>query len=480
MRSFIYVLLATLGFSVSAQEALPPYIYYYSDALNAFVIERVDGSDSRMIGQGLTEERADVIGGPGWSPDGQWLAWSAGAIGDYNGTALGGYAVRADGNERLELPDAFSAVYDMRWGPDGQWLFVSGSLKICDDYPCPYITYWLMDVETQRLIASLDFRPAPRGAGSTPFEWLRDGVGFYDQEYFGNHRNQHYRITMGFDGSVTKQPISQEDYEAVFTYYEDTSDYPPLDSPSGHYVAPAFSETLTDRERAAIIVLPFHSRVFPPFGPMAARWHPSEQWVLLGYNMRATESLAVGYVSVMGLDGSVVRELSSCGFDPGCVNCLPEYVNVDDLPAGASESVLPAPISYDYNVEFEGGPDGQESYALACDMTNNTMSLVQDGAGQPAFVLHSDTPCPTADTSWTFPFALSPSGDIYAANEGYGLNEHTGLYDATTGERLVVLNTLGWELSFSDDGSRLMMRSQNARITWDVEELLGRENNNGQ
>ena len=59
--------------AASAQpEMSAPYLYYYSAARRAFVVERADGSDS----QNLIAYTCDdcVIYGPGWSPSGRWLA----------------------------------------------------------------------------------------------------------------------------------------------------------------------------------------------------------------------------------------------------------------------------------------------------------------------------------------------------------------------------------------------------------------------
>src|SRR5436190_2221405 len=53
-----------------------PYIYYYSPSKQAFIIERADGQDSRVLtSYNLPEET--VIKGPGWSKDEQWFAWTA-------------------------------------------------------------------------------------------------------------------------------------------------------------------------------------------------------------------------------------------------------------------------------------------------------------------------------------------------------------------------------------------------------------------
>jgi hypothetical protein len=54
MRNLMFLLFAlfiTTAAPAHAQEV--PYVYYYTNTLNAFVIERADGTDSRVIAQGL-------------------------------------------------------------------------------------------------------------------------------------------------------------------------------------------------------------------------------------------------------------------------------------------------------------------------------------------------------------------------------------------------------------------------------------------
>lgn len=54
-----------------------PYLYYFSGDLNAWVIERADGSDRRLLGQGLMPEETNNATGYGWSPSGKWFAWTS-------------------------------------------------------------------------------------------------------------------------------------------------------------------------------------------------------------------------------------------------------------------------------------------------------------------------------------------------------------------------------------------------------------------
>ncbi len=68
----------------SGQPINVPYIYYYSDRLNAFVIERADGTDTRLMAQRIlardTNSVASYIGGPGFSPSGGYFAYTAASI----------------------------------------------------------------------------------------------------------------------------------------------------------------------------------------------------------------------------------------------------------------------------------------------------------------------------------------------------------------------------------------------------------------
>lgn len=49
----------------------PPYIYYYSYAENAFLVERADGTDTRIFAASILDEAPITIVGPGWSPNGE-------------------------------------------------------------------------------------------------------------------------------------------------------------------------------------------------------------------------------------------------------------------------------------------------------------------------------------------------------------------------------------------------------------------------
>ena len=106
-----------------------PYIYYYSYAHNAFVIERADGTDTRLLGEGLMtlDEGAESIhvAGPGWSPSGKWFAWTESQV-YAAGAPWSGYApyvLSADGTQRLILPDTLRDA-QLAWSKNEDVLFV--------------------------------------------------------------------------------------------------------------------------------------------------------------------------------------------------------------------------------------------------------------------------------------------------------------------------------------------------------------------
>ena len=58
-----------LTISVQSQEDQPaPYLFYYSGVVDGFVIERADGTDSRLLAQGVMPDSHNEIHTPTWSP----------------------------------------------------------------------------------------------------------------------------------------------------------------------------------------------------------------------------------------------------------------------------------------------------------------------------------------------------------------------------------------------------------------------------
>lgn len=64
----------------SAAQSPPPMIYYFSEADNGLIVEAADGSQRQILAPYDLPADKDMVG-PGWSPSGQWFAWTTAPIG---------------------------------------------------------------------------------------------------------------------------------------------------------------------------------------------------------------------------------------------------------------------------------------------------------------------------------------------------------------------------------------------------------------
>ena len=71
-----------------------PYIYYFSADINAVVVERADGTDTHILGDGLLETESNyadysgyIITESAWSSSGEWLAWKVVYVGRFKTSA---------------------------------------------------------------------------------------------------------------------------------------------------------------------------------------------------------------------------------------------------------------------------------------------------------------------------------------------------------------------------------------------------------
>lgn len=74
---FLILSLGLLSVPTQAQDNTPdvPYIYYYSPEASAFIIERANGADRRILAD-FSLPYASEVRGDGWSPSGEWFAWT--------------------------------------------------------------------------------------------------------------------------------------------------------------------------------------------------------------------------------------------------------------------------------------------------------------------------------------------------------------------------------------------------------------------
>lgn len=164
-----FLVLTILGTSTTAPSADSediPYLYYYSDLLNSFVIERADGTDSRTLAADVMPVEHLIMRGPGWSPSGRWFAWTSS---EYRGPGYApaqGWIVSADGTHRITLLDHVQDVQAMLWSPAGDILFVvESSYPPQDDTKVCY----LIDVQAEIVITSFEL------VGMHDAAWSRNG-----------------------------------------------------------------------------------------------------------------------------------------------------------------------------------------------------------------------------------------------------------------------------------------------------------------
>jgi WD40 repeat protein len=146
------VLLRMPQFAATSRSNEPiPYIYYYSDLQHAWIVERADGTDSRLLAQGVMPEDYNSIDSVHWSPSGEWLAWtgnewSIGAVSPQS------WLISTDGRQVSHLLDDAQEVFLMEWASDKDWLVVGFQAYDVD----PYEIIRLIDVPNQKIIAEIE------------------------------------------------------------------------------------------------------------------------------------------------------------------------------------------------------------------------------------------------------------------------------------------------------------------------------------
>jgi Tol biopolymer transport system component len=191
---------------------MAPYLYYYSDLLNAFVIERADGTDSRLLADGVTPDDNNAVRGPGWSPSGKWFAW----------TSTGGstsaerpWLISADGTRR------FSGLAHVFIGESGgiSWSPVDDRLLVVDDTQLwdqggGYV-YYLVDAEAEQIVTSFEIPRAGRICGSA---WTPDGQ--YKMFYrvpSEEDTSQLFLRTVSHTGEISDRKININPVSAYFS-----------------------------------------------------------------------------------------------------------------------------------------------------------------------------------------------------------------------------------------------------------------------
>lgn len=156
------LLLASVFTSVPTQaqddNQLLPFIYYYSYKTDSWIIERADGSDGFLLGEGLNCGRIERAT---WSPSGNWLLWHCASSG--NEFAARWIAVSLDNHQivtTLGLFDDLRSSTSVQWSPTGDdRLLVSALAKPRKpgEEPQPQPGVYVIDPYQDRFVLEMTF-----------------------------------------------------------------------------------------------------------------------------------------------------------------------------------------------------------------------------------------------------------------------------------------------------------------------------------
>lgn len=157
-----------------------PYIYYYSTTENAFVVERADGTDSRLLAQDVMPDDYEIIEDVKWSPSGEWVAWRGRIFAGPGHTPTKVWITSTDGRKRVSLLDDAYEVRLIAWSPKADLLFVIYETR----FPTIITTFSIIDVPNERLVTELTnhtsgYIDLANHHPSTIYNWDDNGTSIY-------------------------------------------------------------------------------------------------------------------------------------------------------------------------------------------------------------------------------------------------------------------------------------------------------------
>ena len=285
---------------------------------------------------------------------------------------------------------------------------------------------------------------------------------------------------MRFDGTVLKEPVTEEEYQTHYLppnlQYDDSDLYDAHGvSPSGRYEASGkYPTRLHDLNTGRSVELPTHSQ-----GTICRgyEWSADEGYIItLDGTLRAGGGCGWAVLGVTDKTGELWRELGNCTWGPPCIGWLPSQVDVSGLPSGQPESVQLDPITYEPG-EIVLGWDDTQTIRLRCE--GEWFNIIVDQASdEPLFRLQPDEPCPYgandsfADVGLQMTFAYNPHHELLATYFGQERPVSIWTIQDGIGTHLLRLNTYGYELEFTEDGEYLRARNVNGWKVYAVADIL--------
>ncbi len=109
---------------LSAQDIPIPYVYYYSQTEQAFIVQRADRTDQSVLVDFEPPERQPRIIGAGWSPSGNWFTWMTEGGGGGTGPNNVYLVARDGGNLTTVFNEQVAIVLEAEWSPTHDLLLI--------------------------------------------------------------------------------------------------------------------------------------------------------------------------------------------------------------------------------------------------------------------------------------------------------------------------------------------------------------------
>ncbi len=482
LKLILIVLICMMGWlTVEADEIKPPYLYYYSRMLGGIIIERADGTDSHHIGADIIPAGMTGIGGPGWSPSGKFFAGYGVVYTTYHRQTRGAFVMTANG-ERILNRLGLGNAYHMEWASTGEdILLIVGGGQTCGINAF----YWLYDVNEDKILAEFGASNSEACGWWHTLTW--DVANEQVQFYIGGPliERGYFRVTMKFDGTTLREPISREEYPDIRRNGFDliAHDYLWVGydvSPSERYLTERGK--LTDTETGRTIDLPRHTQ-----GIVCADyiWTEDEQHIIVVRGtLRAGGGCDEAVLGVTNSNGELWRELGYCSWDrPPCIGWLPDHIDVGTLIGGASIPIQIDPVQIDYESRpIEATPSWAISFRITCNGDRDrTLSIIHNDTEEIHFTLAGYL-CPYNRQTYYDPTYGYPI--VALRNQTSGLlstyitsERHVTIWQARDDNvyyPLYRLNTDGYLLEFSADGQYLWARNVRAWKVFAMSDIFDR------
>jgi hypothetical protein len=214
----LILLLLCLATVVRAQENPSPYLYYYSEDVDAFVIERADGSDRYTFGQGVVPSDTQSVNSLSWSPSGEWLSWiSRGDPYEYSRNFSTPGVMHMDGTRRFEFLDEIVGAGRLSWSPTEDFILVGGSTSGIRsfDYDAPLdFVFYLIDAPNDHIITQFTLHTTSRGLGWP--NWTPDGS-YASITYTNAETGERFLRKISRTGEITDQASTKLAWFTVST-----------------------------------------------------------------------------------------------------------------------------------------------------------------------------------------------------------------------------------------------------------------------